>query len=379
MRILMVSMRSLHFYRWVDQLKYAGHEVFWFDIKGGRTPIKKLSWVKQIINWKNRYQYPGYYFIKNKIPILFRFLQYFNERTVENEFEKVIKETQPDIVHSFALYISCTPIFRVMQKNKHIPWIYSSWGSDLFYFKDIPRYKKDIDRILPRIDYLFTDCKRDHQLAIDMGFQGIHLDVIPGGGGFPLNELEHFIKPVAERKTILVKGYQGRSGRAISVIKALLKIQDNLGEYEILIFGADAKVVSFIKGEKWSSSISMEIISKDQFIPHEKLMQKTGESLIYIGNSNSDGMPNTLLEAICMGAFPIQSNMGGATEEVIKDGVNGFLIKDINDTTEIASHIMNAIESKELLEIAFVYNQDLKKEFDRNIIEEKVLASYNRI
>jgi hypothetical protein len=35
------------------------------------------------------------------------------------------------------------------------------------------------------------------------------------------------------------------------------------------------------------------------------------------------------------GIFPTQSNAGGVTEEVIKDGINGFLIHDPESIFEI--------------------------------------------
>ena len=50
------------------------------------------------------------------------------------------------------------------------------------------------------------------------------------------------------------------------------------------------------------------------------------KSFVYIGNSISDGMPNTMLEAMTMGAFPIQSNPGGVTEEIVENEVNGLLL-----------------------------------------------------
>jgi hypothetical protein len=40
------------------------------------------------------------------------------------------------------------------------------------------------------------------------------------------------------------------------------------------------------------------------------------QSVLHIGNSISDGMPNALLEAMGMGAFSIQSNPGKVSEEV---------------------------------------------------------------
>jgi glycosyltransferase involved in cell wall biosynthesis len=105
-----------------------------------------------------------------------------------------------------------------------------------------------------------------------------------------------------------------------------------------------------------------------------------GKSLIYIGNSISDGMPNTLLEAIIMGAFPIQSNPGGATDEIITNGENGLLIEDCEDIESIKSIILNVLSDSELLEKAFEINQkNIKPKLERSFVTSQVLEAYKSI
>ena len=218
MKILLVSMPSLHFFRWTEQLQHSGHEVYWFDINDGGKETGRLNWVKQIVGWKLKWNYPGRYFIKKRIPKLYSFFQKLNDRKIADVFEQKLLEIQPDVVHSFALYVSCAPIMEVMNKYSTIKWIYSSWGSDLYYFQHIPSYLSDIKKVLPRVDYLFTDCIRDHKIAQQYGFNGNFLGVFPGGGGFPLKEMGTYESPLSERTIIIVKGYQGRLGRAIQVL-----------------------------------------------------------------------------------------------------------------------------------------------------------------
>ncbi|MDP5158588.1 MAG: glycosyltransferase family 4 protein [Flaviramulus sp.] len=374
MKILLVSMPSLHFFRWTEQLENSGHDVYWFDIVDG-NPTSRLPWVKKINGWKLKYpNLKGRYFIKNRLP----FLKPFFERNVAIEFEKTLNEIKPDIVHSFVLYISCTPILSIMMKYRNQKWIYSSWGSDLFYFQNKPKYLNDIKRVLPRVNYLFTDCQRDIELAKKYGFKGEVLGVFPGGGGFDYNESDKFIKPVLERKTVLIKGYQGRSGRAIEVLKALEKITLSLKPYKVIVFGADDEVSTFIEKQNLSNTLNIECLSKHNFLPHQRILELMGSALIYIGNSNSDGMPNTLLEAIAQGAFPIQSNPGGASEEVITHNENGLLIQDCNDSEEIKNHIQSALTNFELLEKAFKINQSkLKPNYERSFVLSQVLKAYN--
>ena len=136
MKIVMVSMPTLHFFRWSEQLKDAGHEVYWFDVTGMSKPVEKISWMNQYVDWKLKWNYPGRSFLKKKFKRGYDFIQQWNEKNTAKEFEKYINIIQPDVVHSFALYVSCTPIIAVMEKYKNIKWIYSSWGSDLFYFQN---------------------------------------------------------------------------------------------------------------------------------------------------------------------------------------------------------------------------------------------------
>jgi len=368
----MVSIPSLHFFRWVNQLEETGHEVYWFDVTGMSKPVSKINWVNQKTNWKLKWNYPGRAFVKNRFLKAYNFLQKFNEYKTDKVFEQYIKEIQPDVIHSFALYLSCTPIINIMEKNPHLKWIYSSWGSDLYYFQNEPNHLKDIKRVLPRVNYLFTDCKRDFEIAKKYGFEGEFLGVFPGGGGFDLQVMKQFKLPIEKRKTILIKGFQGRSGRAISVLKAVELLANELENYTIKAFGSDKEVLEYVAKsplEKWAN---FQIIGK---ITHNEVLQLMGESLIYIGNSNSDGMPNTLLEAICMGAFPIQSNPGGATTEIIEHNVNGLLIEDCESINEIKNKIIKTITTINFEEASNL-NLEISLKLDYLFIKNQVIDKY---
>jgi hypothetical protein len=368
-------MRSLHFTRWVSQLKDSGHELYWFDILNGGY-IKELDWVQQFTQWKYKGgNFKGRYYLKRRLPKIHKLL----ENNLEKEFEKILIKIKPDIVHSFVMYKCTVPVFNVMRRFRQIKWIYSSWGSDLFYFKELPKHRKDILNVLKYIDYLFTDNKRDSKIAQNLGFSGEFLGVFPGGGGFHINEVKQHIIPVSERNIILIKGYQGRSGRAIEVLKALKFILNNLKPYKVVVFGTDSDVASFINTDSSLKSIAIKIYTKKKPLSHSEVLKLMGQTLIYIGNSNSDGMPNTLLEAIVMGAFPIQSNPGGVTEEIITHETNGMLIHNHEDVYEIANTIKKSLNNYNMLNKAFKINVNLQQELDFLVIKSKVLNAYNHV
>lgn len=367
MKILLVSMNSIHFRRWTEQLRDSGYEVHWFNIRSGAVD-EHLDFVNQHTDWRYRIK-KGRSWIK-KIPVLNK----WNERNVTHAFKKVLERIQPDVVHSFALYVSCTPILQVMQQNTRIPWVYSSWGSDLYFYRNDPDYLKDIKTTLPRLNYMFADCERDQQIATDLGFTGTHLGVFPGGGGFDLARFNQLRKPLKDRKIIAVKGNENRSGRALNVLKALANLSVDLQEYEVVVFGAQNKVILDI------DKSLIPNLTINGLMPHNEIISLLCSSLIYIGNSNSDGMPNTMLEAICAGAFPIQSNPGNATQELIVNGENGYLINNADDCDEIEKVIKLSLENQEHLHLAVERNdQNIKPLLVRDLIQEKVLKAYSLI
>jgi glycosyltransferase involved in cell wall biosynthesis len=91
-------------------------------------------------------------------------------------------------------------------------------------------------------------------------------------------------------------------------------------------------------------------------------------------------MPNVLLEAMGMGAFPIQSNPGNVSEEVIEHGVNGYLISNPLDIHEIAGWIEKALVNNQLREQAQTFNINLVgKNYNRENLKKDIVQLYKGI
>jgi glycosyltransferase involved in cell wall biosynthesis len=212
-------------------------------------------------------------------------------------------------------------------------------------------------------------------LAQQLGFSGKHVGVIPGGTGYRLEELESYKLPIEDRKIILVKGYEHHLGRGLNIVKALESIQNQIQGYKVVIFGSHPKLIDYIESNQ------LDFFFFDRHgLSHQDLMELMGKSLLYIGNSISDGMANTLLEAIVMGAFPIQSNPGGVTEEVIKDGINGFLIHNPESVIEIQQHIKEALKDRNRLINAQNINAAIaRQQLDYSSNQDKVEELYENL
>lgn len=377
MKILMVAMPSLHFFRWTEQLKDAGHDIFWFNVTDGGTLVSRLDFISQKFGWKLKWDYPGRTFFKANFPKIYTFIQEYNENDTAQAFEKYLIEVQPDVVHSFAMQIACLPILSVMLKNPKTHWMYSSWGSDVFYRKELGIPESDFQTVIHRIDSYTSDCNRDYQTIQSLGFKGKFLGIFPGNGGILLESFEA-IKPNNERKTIFIKVYDDAIGQGNKIIQALdSELIHKIKEYQLVLLGANSELEQLLKKEQFQN-LKIICIPKKRPIANEKVLEYLNDALLYIGNSISDGMPNVLLEAMSKGAFPIQSNPGNVTEEVIVDGKNGFLIHDPLSIEEIRAIIKRFFDTFDTLNEYQKYNYDLiDKKYNRNQLQSKIKKVYD--
>lgn len=379
MKILMVAIPNHHFFQWVNQLKDSGHEIYWFDITDGGSKVERISWVHQIKGWKQRFNFPFRQGVKSKMPRLYKMIQKVRERDVKVVFEKIIEDIKPDIVHCFEMKLAGMPILNTLEKERSIKLIYSSWGSDMYAYKELGLSKNEVESFLTRVDYLITDCKRDYKIACENRFKNTFLGVFPGNGGISFEK--EFIKKTADRNIILIKGYEDGVGKAIKVIESLEFVSsDLLQDLKIVVYSADLKVKKRIEESSFLNSLDIRILDRNKFISNEELLKIMGESIIHIGNSISDGMPNVLLESMGMGAFPIQSNPGNVTEEVVKNGINGFIIEQPLDNLAISKLIENAIKNIELRTSAQEYNTNfIAEHYNRKHLQKSIVQLYEKV
>jgi glycosyltransferase involved in cell wall biosynthesis len=369
-------MHSIHAIRWIENLKISNHELFWFDSEA-KGKLATLNNVVQFTNWKLRKipNIKGEHFLYKKFPKVYSDIKPILEITQSEMLEKIILDIKPDVVHSFEMQSISYPMLKTMNKFPQLKWIYSCWGSDLFYYSNFKTHNQKIKNVLKRVDFLHTDCDRDYQIALNLGFKGKHTGIIPGGTGYDLQAYNLYKKPIGERKIILVKGYQHLFGRGLNVIKALQNSSDVISNYEIVVFGAHKEVIDYINLHK----LPFKVYDRNE-LSQNQVIQLMGNSLIYVGNAISDGIPNTLLEAICMNTFPIQSNPGNVTSEIIKNGLNGFLIENPDDIETIQNLIRMALSDKNRIIGATKINTQIaidKLEYSK--IQERIISLYSNL
>jgi len=367
---LLVSMPSVHFKRWVKSLPSHNYSFYWFDILS-RGSIGSQSFESEIINWREQ-RLRGGDRVKTLFPNVFKILERFFRVTQAEAFAEIVKNLRPSIVHTFEFQNCTFPILEEIEK-RDFRWIYSCWGSDIYWFGKIEEEREKLKRAMKRLDVLHTDCERDIRLAKELGFKGRIAAVIPGGGGYHLDLSNSIQVNGNSRKLILVKGYQHQFGRAIPVLKALNKCREDIADFTVAVFSPHPIVEKFIADEM--SNLGIQIFKG---LNHQEFLELMSKSKIYIGNSISDGIPNTLIESMLMGAFPIQSNPGGVTEELIVDGENGLLISDPENTDEIAKVIRRALSDNSMIMRAREANdQIVRGKFSFESVKAQIQSLYN--
>lgn len=78
----------------------------------------------------------------------------------------------------------------------------------------------------------------------------------------------------------------------------------------------------------------------------DKVIPELAHSKIFALSSNYEGMSNSMIEAICMG-LPVVSTRVSGTEELIQNGINGFLVER-NDADGMAQAFEKLISNEKL-------------------------------
>ena len=284
---------------------------------------------------------------------------------------KILDTLEVDLVHS--LRIPFEGMLGVSAQPK-IPLVASVWGNDFtLHARSSPGMAYHTRQTLSRVDALHADCKRDICLAADWGFNPDRPTVVlPGGGGvvrdlfkLALPEMET-LRPEARKQledlpkdspvVVNPRGFRAyvRNDTFFRSIPGVIERVPGT------IFLCPA-MAGNEEANRWIAQLKIE--KNVRLLP--KLSQ--GEmamvyrmSKVMVSPSEHDGTPNTFLEAIACGCFPVVGDLE-SLREWVADGENGFLV-DPDDPEALAQATSHALMSTELREQASKVNQDLVDE-----------------
>ena len=390
MRILFVTLgESIHAARWIGQLQGQGWDIHVFPhsaYDGIHPELEDLTFHNLVqppnVNISPTVRQTGLSWPlprgRRRTTAVLQSFDYFKQPA---RLARVIRELKPDLIHSLEMQ-RCSYLTlagrKLLNGGPKPPWIYSSWGSDIFFFAHRPDHQPRIREVLSSCDYFIADCVRDVQLAKEFGLRGEVLGVVPANGGFDLARMRGLGSgvPVSSRKVIAVKGYQDETwgGRALNALEALRLSAPQLREFEIVIFSATSEVKQRAENLAKETGLHISILPPS---PNDEIIKLMGRARIAIGIGLTDGSPVSLLEAMIMGAFPIQADTV-STGEWIRDGENGFLVPPA-EPASIAQAIQRALIDDDLVKGAAKLNTIIADQrLDQKALRPQIIDMYKK-
>lgn len=292
---------------------------------------------------------------------------------------RTIRRVQPDIVHSLELNQSgkLTLEARDLLGGRFPTWIATNWGSDLQLLGRLPEEAATLRRVLAACDYYDCECERDVVLGREFGFRGEVLPVLPNAGGYDLDACARLRGPrPSERRVIALKGYQGWAGRALVGLRALARVADLLSGYTLALYSAAEDVVLGARLLCHDLGLPLEVLPLRS--AHEEVLALHGRARVSIGLSIGDAISTSVLEAMVMGAFPVQSNTSAA-DEWFDDGAGGLLVPP-EDPEVVERALRRALTDDALVDAAAVRNAEVARaRLDERVVRPQVVAAYERV
>ncbi len=276
---------------------------------------------------------------------------------------RLIAEINPQIVH--AMRIPNEGILTLLATPEHYPLLVSIWGNDLTLFAAhsfvLGRYTR---RVLRRADALHPDCHRDEHLAQHWGFDRSKPSmVLPGNGGIHSDIFFPGESSAALRDTLRIPAIapvviNPRGVRAYVrndvYFKAARLVRATIKDAVFISIGVqgNAEIERMIDENGVRDSVR-----QIGHVPFEQMADYYRLADVCVSPSLHDGTPNTLLEAMACGCFPVAGNIE-SVREWIDNGVNGLLIEN-GDETALANAIIAALQNSTLRTQARERNQQI--------------------
>ena len=292
--------------------------------------------------------------------------QWFGPLTIRraaNQLRNFIERAKPELVHAMRI-----PYEGMMAADAYngTPLIVSTWGNDFTLHASSTRLMSHYTRWTMQVaDALHADCQRDVRLAKEWGLgRGRPALVAPGNGGIRTDVFYPPSTPVEEPVIINPRGFRPyvRNDVYFKAIPLVLAQQPKAKFMFALMAGER-------QAEQWIREL--EIGHAVELLPplsHSDMAGCFRRAQIVASPSIHDGTPNTLLEGIACGCFPVAGDLE-SIREWITPNENGLLF-DSTDPQSIANALLTALVNKSLRENAAGLNQKIitdRAEYRRNM------------
>ncbi len=302
--------------------------------------------------------------------------QWLGPLTIPRSVKKLqafIDLVQPDLVH--ALRVPYEGMLASKAKIK-VPFIASIWGNDFTLHAPSTPFMGYYTRRTMKITHaLHADVERDIRLAREWGLdEEKPILVSPGNGGIRSDVFYPPEQPVKNPVIINPRGFRAyvRNESFFKSIPLVLAKRPD-ARFICASMQGEAQAGEWIKELKIEGAV--ELLAP---VSHNEMGDVFRSAQIVVSPSIHDGTPNSLIEGMACGCFPIAGDLE-SIREWITPGQNGLLV-DPNDPQAIADAILLGLEREDLRQDAAGLNARMisaRAEYEMNM--KKVLEFYRSI
>lgn len=251
-----------------------------------------------------------------------------------------IRTFRPDYVHALEFQHAGYMALKALEQQEiDTTLILTNYGSDIYWFARFPKHLRKIRALLSLAGRYSCECARDVSLAIENGFSGRLLPVQPNSGFFSEQRLEMELLPDDQRDLIMIKGYHGWAGRALVGLVAVKRIAKELSGLRVVVYSCN--IVTAIVARIISLRLGLKIETKRKgSVSRDEMLDLFSRTKVYVGLSRTDGISTSLLEAMAVGAIPVQTSTSCCGEWFDKTGVK----VDTIAVGAVSEAILNAIK-----------------------------------
>ena len=393
-RILFVGLaESTHTHSWIDLLKTSGFNVRLFALPTGIPPNnwKVQTYVTKVMvgdcgSSEYRYRFrPDLGRALNKVQsLMMRGMEEYKMGPWGRKWlNQVIHKWHPDIIHTLGLDPASFLFYKWIKTidRKSFLWIITARGGpELALKRKLPEEQARISAVLRECDCFIADNDLNYRYAIELGLDPkkcASVGSVPGTGGVDVDAINILRKEKASTQRTIVwpKAYECPASKALPVLEAFKLCWQRIQPVKIIMTAIIPETRMWLANQP--PEIRNTCVTLDR-VPREEMLKLFATARIVLMPSLTDGVPNTLYEAMGAGALPIVSPLETITP-LVEKARNVLYARNLYPQ-EIADALAYAMNDDQMIDEAAENNLVRVREIaEREMIRVKVTRFYHKL
>ncbi len=309
--------------------------------------------------------------------------------SLEDALARVIRQWRPDIIHTLGFEAASYLYLRTRKRYGLAGigrWIAQARGGpDLALNRHSPDYLPRIEEVFATCDHFIADNQQNYDYALAAGLDPAKaadpgMGVVSGPGGLDLEALRaRWTLPPSQRERIVVwpKAYEINSAKAMPVFEAILKVWDRIQPCRIEMLWMTQPEVQI-----WYEKLFPDAVKRScpahLRLSREETLAHLAKARVMMAPSLADGIPNTMMEAMALGAAPMVSPLDTIVP-VVREAEHVLFARNLYPD-EIAAALVRLMTDDALVDRLAANNLVRIRELaDRKAVRARAIAYYQEV